>query len=408
MEIIKCGIDLLVIEYKKILAMIMIFTLVLLLIMSTIMIRVSSNYAKEELDNIFENGIEKKAKIEVDESIFDNAEILKEINKIAGVECFGTMVSYSIYEDCFKEFENLQSEYVDYDAYVGGTEILCMNPPLFSLCGLKLDRGKAYEELTPGMDVKYLYLGYEYYAAIQCEVGDSLVDGTGTEYIIAGVFKENQRMVDEKLINDFSVGEITYSKNVDKIIVCVDENVLSTGCWLGVDENYDTRDVIETVRKELADKGCSSRFMTFEELIDKGMADAGILYELINKIAIIVCLSAILMLVCVFIVVFVSEMKRFGIMYSLGFYLTDIKNIILIKNIIIVLTSVVLSNYIFKLFLYKKYQNADNEWLIYYLVGYHIYPKIIVGTIVFLLVVNCFIKWVLGNIVPADMLNERG
>lgn len=399
MEIFKCGIDLLIVERKKVITMVLISSVALLLIMSSIMIRVTSNYAYNELDTVLANGIDKAAKISVDEDIFSNSEIVSKINSIEGVTYFGTMMTYMMNEECFKELQRVQESY--------GTDILYMNPSLFKMCNTKLDCGTEYDELKKKGNTKYLYLGYDYRARLHYEVGDIFTDSLGMQYQIAGFLKLNQRIVQENLINEFSVGQISYSNNLDKTIICVDDAVFSNAFWLGIDKKHEINDVINTVREELNQAGYSSRFMTFTEMINKGMVDGDMMYGLISKLAIVVSCAAILMIISIFIVLLFAEQKRFGIMYAMGFYIEDIKNMIMVKNSIIVISSVILSNTIFKFIINKRYGNVDNEWVLNYLTGYYIYPKIIIGAIIFIVMTNFAVKKYLENKMPSDMLNER-
>ena len=71
------------------------------------------------------------------------------------------------------------------------------------------------------------------------------------------------------------------------------------------------------------------------------------------------------------------------------------------------IASTLLADSVFKIIIKRRYENVDNEWLINYLVGYYIYPKIIIGVIVFIVVFNFLVKWILKNKMPVDMINER-
>ena len=149
-------------------------------------------------------------------------------------------------------------------------------------------------------------------------------------------------MVDESLLNEFSIDRISYSNNLDKMIVCVENRgAYSTGFWLGTDNKHDINNIVKKVRDTLLENGYVSRFITFQEMIDNSMDDGSILYSLISKITILVTIAAILMLISIFLVVFSSEIKRYGIMYSLGFYTEVIVKIILAKFIFIIFTATI-------------------------------------------------------------------
>ena len=106
MRIIKCAVEMLIFEYKRVIAMILLLALVLLLIMSSIMIKISSNYAYEELNKVLYSEISNTAKIATDEDIFGNQSIIDKINQIDGVIFFGTMASYIVNDECLGEFRN--------------------------------------------------------------------------------------------------------------------------------------------------------------------------------------------------------------------------------------------------------------------------------------------------------------
>lgn len=408
MRIIKCAVEMLIFEYKRVIAMILLLALVLLLIMSSIMIKISSNYAYEELNKVLYSEISNTAKIATDEDIFGNQSIIDKINQIDGVIFFGTMASYIVNDECLGEFRNLQDSFMKKSDGQDGTEILFMNSSLLKLCDLKLECGKSYDELDNSSNTQYLYLGYEYYGTLHYEVGDTFDDINGNHYEIAGVFRKNQRMVDESLLNEFSIDRISYSNNLDKMIVCVENRgAYSTGFWLGTDNKHDINNIVKKVRDTLLENGYVSRFITFQEMIDNSMEDGSILYSLISKITILVTIAAILMLISIFLVVFSSEIKRYGIMYSLGFYTEDIEKIILAKNIFIILTATIVSNTLFRIIVNKRYGTADNKWLIDYLVGYYIYPKIIICILIFIALISLGVRKLLYNQLPAEMINER-
>ena len=94
-------------------------------------------------------------------------------------------------------------------------------------------------------------------------------------------------------------------------------------------------------------------------------------------------------------------------MYSLGFYTEDIEKIILAKNIFIILTATIVSNTLFRIIVNKRYGTADNKWLIDYLVGYYIYPKIIICILIFIALISLGVRKLLYNQLPAEMINER-
>ena len=109
MRIIKYVVEIIKIEYKQMIAMLLLISLLLILVMSSIMIKCSSNYAYEEIDRVIDVGIDNVAKIATDDSIFGNQSVIDKVNQINGVSFFGTMASYSINDSCFGEFENLQA-----------------------------------------------------------------------------------------------------------------------------------------------------------------------------------------------------------------------------------------------------------------------------------------------------------
>ena len=102
---------------------VMLISLLLILVMSSIMIKCSSNYAYEEIDRVIDVGIDNVAKIATDDSIFGNQSVIDKVNQINGVSFFGTMASYAINDSCFGEFENLQNMFKKNSIQQNGTEI---------------------------------------------------------------------------------------------------------------------------------------------------------------------------------------------------------------------------------------------------------------------------------------------
>ena len=85
MRIIKYVVEIIKIEYKQMIAMLLLISLLLILVMSSIMIKCSSNYAYEEIDRVIDVGIDNVAKIETDDSIFGNQSVIDKVNQINGV-----------------------------------------------------------------------------------------------------------------------------------------------------------------------------------------------------------------------------------------------------------------------------------------------------------------------------------
>lgn len=408
MRIIKYVVEIIKIEYKQMIAMLLLISLLLILVMSSIMIKCSSNYAYEEIDRVIDVGIDNVAKIETDDSIFGNQSVIDKVNQINGVSFFGTMASYAINDSCFGEFENLQNMFKKNSTQQNGTEILFMNSSLFNICSPKLDSGMDYKQLDLSANTLYLYLGYEYYGALKYEVGDTFDDANGNHYEIAGIFRQGQRMIDEKLINEFSTESVSYSDDLDKMIICVeDKGAYSTGFWLGADEKHNISDIVKEVRDVLEENGYKSRFMTFNEMVEKGMDDGKMLYDLITKITIFVSIVAALMLITIFIITFLSELKRFGIMHAFGFSMQDIEKIVLLKNGFIVAVGTIISCWGFYFITDSRYGTYDNGWLINYLVYYQVYPKIIAGIIVFVIAMSIVIRNILNSFLPVEMIKGR-
>ena len=137
------------------------------------------------------------------------------------------------------------------------------------------------------------------------------------------------------------------------------------------------------------------------------MDDGKMLYDLITKITIFVSIVAALMLITIFIITFLSELKRFGIMHAFGLSMQDIEKIVLLKNGFIVAVGTIISCWGFYFITDSRYGTYDNGWLINYLVYYQVYPKIIAGIIVFVIAMSIVIRNILNSFLPVEMIKGR-
>lgn len=409
MMILKCAFDIILKERKKFITLMFLIVIILILFMSALMIKVSSNFAYEECNALLSGGIKNTAKISIENEFLESVAFIDEVNEMDEVSYFGTMASYELADECFLDFHSVQKAfYDDFENEELGVNILFMNPAFFQLCDIELEEGKQVEELDYLDEMKYLYLGYEYYRAGIADVGDSYKDSWGRTYMVAGFLSENQKWMKESLIYGFYSECVSYADNADRMIFCIDKNEISSNTFLvGVSDGSDVSAVIDKIRTLMQAYGYQTTYMSFEEMFLLGMNDSRLLYDLIYKIAIVVSVVSIIMFISIYIVLFDSESKGYGVRCAMGFEPADIEKMLVLRNAVMFVMAYLISAIIF-IFIAKRWHSyTDTSWLMNNIIAIKIFPWALLLDIILFCMVSVFIDRYLRKHSIVQMLFGR-
>ena len=153
--------------------------------------------------------------------------------------------------------------------------------------------------------------------------------------------------------------------------------------------------------------GYQTTYMSFEEMFLLGMNDSRVLYDLIYKIAIVVSVVSIIMFISIYIVLFDSESKGYGVRCAMGFEPADIEKMLVLRNAVMFVMAYLISAIIF-IFIAKRWHSyTDTSWLMNNIIAIKIFPWALLLDIILFCMVSVFIDRYLRKHSIVQMLFGR-
>lgn len=290
-----------------------------------------TEYAYKEIDNLLTNGADKTARVRTNEP---NADFLNDLAAQPEIAAIGESISYGVYSlPELAEIQNSQKKKID-----GSLELTTISIGALDLCKLSLQEGN-FELDFRDEKTEYLYLGNGFK---NISVG-TIYKTEYTNYIVAGILQKGQRFIDSDLSYGFDQNRSDYTFNCDFSVLSVVSIPFSDGFWLSSSDNFTLEQALAKTF-EIAEKhNVEIKYRTLNKSYDNAMFNVIAVKNIFSKLMPVVCISCVIMILCMQLSDIFSGLRGFGIMFSQGFSQTDIETIMILKNILTFAISLIVS-----------------------------------------------------------------
>lgn len=303
----------------------------ILVIVFTAIQGIGTEYAYMELDKLLASGFDKTARIRVSEL---NADFLSELAVQPEIKAVGEIANYDVYN--LRELAVIQNSH---SAKTDNSlELITVSVGALDLCKLELQKGN-FELNFPDEKNEYLYLG----AGFEHISIGTAYKTENTNYIVAGIFQKGQRFIDSKLSIGFDQNRSDYTFNCDYSVISVVPFPFTNGFWLSAADGHALTGALNKAF-EIADKhNVEIQYRTLSKSYEDAMSYVLAVKNIFSKLMPVVCISCVVMILCMQMSDIFSGLRNFGIMYSQGFSQNDIEKIMIIKNTVMFFISLVFS-----------------------------------------------------------------
>ena len=303
----------------------------IIVIVFTVIQGIGTEYAYRELDKLLTSGFDKTARIRVSEL---NADFLSDLASRPEIRAVGEIANYDVYNlHELAEIQNSHSAKGD-----KSLEMITITIGALDLCKLELEEGD-FELSFPDTRTEYLYLG----AGFENIPVGTVYKTEGTNYIVAGILKKGQRFIDSKLSVGFDQNRSDYTFNCDYSVISVVSFPFTDGFWLSSSDNYTLDRSLDKAFEIAKMYNVEIEYRTLQRSYEEAMSYVLAVKNIFSKLTPIVCISCIVIILCMQLSDIFGTLRDFGIMYSQGFSQRDIEKIMLVKNVITFFLSLIFS-----------------------------------------------------------------
>ncbi len=292
---------------------------------------IGTEYAYKELDKLLTSGFDKTARIRANEL---NADFLNELAAQPEIRAAGEITSYDVYNVSeLAAIQNSHRENAD-----NSLELTTVSVGALNLCRLELQKGN-FELNFSDEKNEYLYLG----AGFENIPVGTVYETEYANYIVAGILQKGQRFIDSDLSYGFDQNRSDYTFNCDYSVLSVVSFPSTDGFWLSSSDNY-TLDQSLAKAFEIAEKhNVEIKYRTLQKSYENATLNVMAVKNIFSKLMPVVCISCVVMILCMQTSDIFSGLRDFGIMYSQGFSQADIEIIMTLKYIITFVISLIAS-----------------------------------------------------------------
>lgn len=302
----------------------------ILVIVFTTIIGTGTEYARNNADRLLTSGFEKTGIVRMEEL---DMGFIKELGQQLEIGALGCIVTYTV------TLPELAAD-INAASGVSGSQLdmITVYYDTLNLFNMELQKGK-FETEFPDDYTNYLYLGADY---IDIPIGTVYRTTTST-YIVAGIFKKSQRFISSELTFGFDQNHSDYTFNCDSSIISACPYMFSSDFWLSASEDHTFPQAIGKAF-EIAEKhGVEISYRTLQRSYEDAMINVLTMKNIFGKLMPVVCITCVVMILCMQISDIYSSLRGFGIMYSQGFSQRDLEIIMIGKNAVIFLISFIIS-----------------------------------------------------------------
>lgn len=303
----------------------------LVVIIFTIVQGTGTEYAYKEIDKLLTNGIDKTARVRISEL---NADFLNDLAIQPEIAAVGESINYEVYS--LPELAEIQNSHKK--EIKSSLELTTVLIGALDLCKLSLQEGN-FELDFHDEKTEYLYLGNGFK---NISVG-TVYKTEYTNYIVAGILQKGQRFIDSDLAYGFDQNRSDYTFNCDYSVLSVVSDPFTDGFWLSASDDYTLEQALAKTFDIAEKHNVEIKYRTLHKSYDDAMFNVLAVKNIFSKLMPIVCISCIIMILCMQLSDIFSVLRGFGIMYSQGFSQADIETIMILKNIITFVISLIVS-----------------------------------------------------------------
>ncbi|MGN0375236.1 MAG: FtsX-like permease family protein, partial [Butyrivibrio sp.] len=285
-------------------------------------------------------------------------------------------------------------------------ETICMNSYAMPICDLNLKEGTPVEDLDlTDENVMYLYLGSAY-----SDIPVGTID-YGDDYtaIVAGIMEGNQRWIKDTLLDGYYTSGLDYSMDCKYAVISVNnKRINSDTFFLCAKDGYTLNQAIAAAKEEAADSGIELYYEALEKRVEKAEKDSSLLISYITKLLVIIVSSTLLMLITIQLAIIISELKNYGIMYSVGFSGREVSRMLLCKQMITALCAIVPSALCCIFVAMKRFgTDMDTAYMFKTILSHYSFPATIIMSVVIILTVQAITCIVLRKMPLVRMINNK-
>lgn len=303
----------------------------IVVIIFTVVQGTGTEYACRELDKLLSSGFDKTARIRVSEL---NADFLNDLAAQPETAAVGDSANYEVFG--LPELTAIQN--LHNNKSTNSLELTTVTVGALDLCKLSLQEGDFELDLR-AENTEYLYLGNGFR---DISVG-TVYKTEYTDYIVAGILQKGQRFIDSDLSHGFDQNRSDYTFNCDYSVLSVVSAPFTNGFWLSASDDYTLEQTLDKAF-EIAEKhNVEIEYRTLRKSYEDAVSKVLAVKNIFSKLMPIVCISCVIMILCMQLSDIFSGLRGFGIMYSQGFSQADIETILILKNIITFVISLIIS-----------------------------------------------------------------
>lgn len=343
----------------------------IIVIIFTIVQGIGTEYAYRQIDKLLTNGVEKTARLRIGEL---NPGFLAELAAQPEITAAGDFFSYEVYGlPELTEMQNLHRKKTK-----DSLNLPFISTEALNLCSLSLQEG-TFDLDFPDEKTAYLYLG----AGFKDIPIGTVYKTKNRSYIVAGILQKGQRFIDSDLAFGFDRHRSDYTFSCDyRVLAVVPPSLFTDGFWLVAADDY-TLDQSLTKAFEIAKKyNVEIKYCTLRRSYEDAMFNVLAIKNIFSKLTPMVCVSCIIMILCMQLSDVFSGLRSFGIMQSQGFSQADVEWILIMKNMITFVVSLIASMPLVYLIVNFWYTNSNERTTVIskILLG-HAIPAAVLATI---------------------------
>lgn len=303
----------------------------IIVIVFTVIQGTGTEYAQKQIDKLLTSGFDKTAWVRMSEL---DGEFIDELAKQPEVLAVGDISNFEI--SGMPELIEIQNSLTGESNKVLKT--VAISPGILNMCKISLQSGQLETEF-PDEKTNFLYLG----AGFENIPVGTVYKTERSNYIVAGIFKKSQRFLKPGLNHEFDQNRSDYTFNCDHSVITVVPYTFTDGIWLNAAENYTLEQSLNKAF-EIAEKhGIEIHYRTLRKSYEDAMSFVLAVKNIFSKLMPVVCVSCVIMILCMQLSDIFGGLRGFGIMYSQGFSQADIEIIMVLKNVITFVISLIIS-----------------------------------------------------------------
>lgn len=288
-------------------------------------------YAYNSVDVLLTNGVEKAARLRIEDA---NGNFIDELAAQPEISAVGTYTSYSV--DDLPDLVKIRNDALE--SSEDRIDVITMTNALVNFCKLSLQSGEIITDI-PDERTIYLYLG----AGFKDVPLGTVYSTKWFDYIVAGILNDGQRLISTSLSSYIEQNRADYTFDSEYGILQVGLLVTSNEMWLCASEGHSIDDAIEKAFLVADKHGEKLRYSTLHAIFERADEDVMVMKSIFSKLTPILCVACIIMIICIQLSDIYGSLHEYGVLCSVGFTQGELEKTMIVKNIITYVTAFIIS-----------------------------------------------------------------